>query len=452
MGRHDRKTKGEPMKAQITMFIVIGILVIVAFGITIYVGSRMGERIEVKESQQRMEQLGIQPIQDYITTCLTLAATEGLSLIGRQGGTIYQSQGGLTPDYREREGERYVKYTDQQLGILDVSFLIIPPEGNVNELFFSEPPEYPFPGFPYPPGENKPLFTGYYGVNKLPPLYKISADTKQQVEGSIQENLETFIAKKTVNCASWKTFEDRGYTITPGQAIASLLFANQTEQFRGEQHITIELLWPIEITTPGGDKTILKDFATKLPVRLATIYYTTKQLVDGDVTDISFMPRSVGTFDVTILPYGQDSFIIAKDTQSIIANKPFEFWIPRKNRRPALWNIDTEPIQAVTFHVTSEGRGAQVKIIDNFLSIEDPCQDPDVQNPYLIQLNASDPDEGNVTYAVHIPSAAGNEIPADAVNFAQFSITVSAKDRSSHPNEWFDSQEIPLKVVLCPVR
>ncbi len=475
MGRNG-KNQGEPVKkAQITIFIIIGALVLVAFGITFYVGSKMGQRIETKETTQRIEQLGIQPIQDYITTCLSLATTEGLSLIGRQGGAIYKKQGGLTQDHIEGEGEKYVKYTDPDLGILDVSFLIHPPMENVGQLgcqqsktclFYSEPPTYPFEGFPYLP-DGSTLFNGYYGISKLPPLYKISQDAeRKKVEGSIQENLETFIAKRTTDCVNWKTFQEKGYTITAGTADASLLFAEkeQVEKFVasgafGEQHISVELLWPIEVATPGGDKTILKDFAIKTQVRLVTIYYTIKAMIDGDVTDVSYTPESKGEFSTLILPYGHNSFIITKDAQSMVGNKPFEFWIPRKNRRPAIWKIDTTPLKGITLHITPDGTGTRIKIVkindnESQIEFEDPC--PTETLP-IIKLRASDPDEDPVSFAVHIPASTNDRIPQDAVNFEKFSITIYAKDRSQHDNNWFDSEEIifqdvPMQVGICEVR
>ncbi|MEM3154656.1 MAG: hypothetical protein QW165_03780 [Candidatus Woesearchaeota archaeon] len=436
-------------KGQITFFIIIGILVLIAFSITLYVGGKMRQRIEVRETQQTTEKLGIQPIQDYITTCLSLATTEGLSLIGKQGGVIYQSQGGTTPD---PVPGTFILYTDaDRAEQMKVKYLILPPEGNVGTLFFSEPPAYPYPGFPYPPGETTPLFKGYYGQNILPPLYITSAQTGERVSNSIQENLELFIAKKTANCASWKPFEEKGYFITAGNATASLIFAQRQEQFAGEQYISINLTWPVEITTPGGDKALLTNFAIKAPVRLATIYYTIKQIIDSDVTDISYKPQDTGAFTISIVPYGEDSFVEVKDAQSSVANKPFEFWIPRKNRRPALWQIDTTPLSGIKFHVTKDGRGTVVAVQDSVLSFNDPCQEAGVQNPYLIQLNSSDPDEDSTTYAVHLPESTSNEIPPDAVNFA-YSITLYAKDRSAHTNDWFDSQEIPIQVTICEER
>ncbi len=405
----------------------------------------MKARIETKETSQRLEQLALQPIQDYITTCLTLATNEGLTLLGRQGGAIYQSQGGLS-----QEPQDYAEYTDPDLGTLKVPYVIIPPEGNVGTLFYSEPPTYPFETFPN--NEGKELFTGYYGISKLPQLYKISA-LEESVSGSIQENLETYIAGRTASCADWKSFEGKGYKITPGTATATLVFALKQEQFIGEQYFSVELLWPVDVTTPAGDKAILKDFAARIPVRLATIYYTIKTMIDGDVTDISYKPES--TFSVTTLPHNEDSFVIIKDAQSQVGNKPFEFWLPRKNRRPALWQIDTEPLQAERFHVTPEGRGAKINVVkideeNSQLEIDDPC--PEGQNPYVIKLKASDPDENEISYEVHLPRATDNEIPLSVAEFEQYKITVYAKDNSKHPNDWFDSQEIPLKVGICEVR
>ncbi|VVB80881.1 Uncharacterised protein [uncultured archaeon] len=424
------------MKAQITIFIIIGILVVVAFGITLYAGTKMSGRIETKETTQRLEQLGLQPLQDYINTCLDISSKEALKLIGKQGGTIYASQGGLTPDYADTGP--YLTLTDQDLGELKTPYLVMPPEGNVETLFYAEPPDYPFPGFPYAGGEL--LFTGYYGMSKMPPLYK-KTPAGENVTNSIQENLEKYIAQKTAECTKWKTFEDKGYTITAGNPAVSLIFAEKQEQFQGEKYITIELNWPIEIATPGGDKTQLKDFAVKENVRLATVYFTAKQIIDADVTDISYKPENRESFTVTTTREGEDSIVVLKDTQSTLDNKPYEFWIARKNRRPALWQIDTTELDKFAFHV-KENRGASITISGNKLVITDIC----VNDPVTIELNASDPDENEIIYDV-----TPKQIPGENAIGLPFGIRVYAKDNSAHDENWYDYQDIQLQVALCPV-
>lgn len=446
------------MKAQITVFIIIGLLIVIAFGIAIYVGANLQKRIQKEPSQQRLEQLGVQPVYDYIVTCLNLAANEGVALLGKQGGLLYKSQDGVTADYLlEDKNKFFVEYADiAYLKKLQVQYDVIPPSGSVCQdvtkpetcSFFSEPPKYPFEGFP----GNPPLFFGYYGESRLPSLYRgINPDTKLPVTDSIQESLESFIAKRTVACADFKSFENR-FSITAGNAVAKLLFAETVGQFVGEQNINVELEWPVEVTTPGG-KTLLDRFAVKMPVRLATDYFFAKSIIDSDVTNTSYKPLPVDAFEVETIPMGSDSMVIVRDKQSVVQGKPFEFWIARKNRIPALWDIDTAPVSAVQFHV-SENKNAKVSIVridgeNAQLEIDDPCQADGVQNPFVIKLRASDPDENDVKFDVHIPASSTNEIPSDAAN-NPFEITVFAKDNSVQ--ETWDSQAIPLKVVLCPVR
>ncbi len=441
------------MRAQITMFIIIGIMIVMAFGIALYVGGRM-QKLESKPSQLELEKLGVQPVYDYVVTCLVLAANDAFDLLGRQGGALYKAQGGVGGE--GLEGKDYLSYADVNYPEkLKVRFAVVPPVGQVCQdvtkpetcSFFSEPPDYPFKGFPY--SDSQTLFFGYYGENNLPPLYRgTNPDTGQPVSGSIQEALEAFIAKRTTECADFKSFKDR-FSFSTGNAVAKLIFANETAQFVGEQNINVELSWPVEITTAGG-KVVLDAFAARLPVRLATVYYFVKSIVDGDVTDVSFKPNSSGAFSVETVLLGDDSLIIVKDAQSVVKNQPFEFWVARKNRIPALWHIDTAPLSNVKFHVTNEGRGARISIVklddeNSQLEINDPC--PEGQNPYVIKLRASDPDEDPVAFGVHVPESSNYEIPSGALGQA-FAVTIFAKDKST-ADKW-DSQSVPLQVVLCP--
>jgi len=425
-------------KAQITVFIIIGSLVLISFGITIYVGSQMKQPLQAAETIQQLEQIGVQPLQDYITTCLSLATINALNLIGRQGGVIYQTQGGLSSSraatLEHTEGETY-----------KISYLVIPPEGNVgpegctdNCLFYSEPPLYPFEGFPHVPGRDTPLFTGFYGISKLPPLYR----SEQQTMPSIQENLEAYITRRTVQCADMSSFEEQGYTVVTQPITVELIFATAQEQFRGEQYITVDLTWPIDITTQKGDSIKLEKFTAREPVRLATIYYTIKQMIDADVTDVSYAPRDAGAFTVTIDPFNEYSFITVTDTQSSVNNEPFVFWVPRQNRRPALSALETN---SIVVH-NADTRKTILRIQGSTLIIDDPCPEPDA--PREISLAAWDPDEDDITFTIDGEQA--REIP-DSWLGTTFSLMVSAKDSSNHPAEWFDTEQLQVQATICPV-
>lgn len=427
-------------QGQLTVFIIIGILVVISFGITIYIGQTMRQPTQQAETQQRQEQLNIQPLNEYVTSCLDLASAEALDLVGKQGGVLYKSQGGITPN--KKPTDDFFTYEDEEYGQLNVSYLIIPSEGDIPDFFYTEPPRYPFDGFPYGP-TNQPIFTGYYGINKLPPLYKTSPETNQTVNGSIQETLEQAIAKQTTTCADFLPFKQQGYTMETKQATAELIFATRPQQFRGEQQLTITLNWPLTITSPDGTVTSHDTFTTKQPLRLATVYYTVKSLIDSDVSDISYTPQAPTGFTIETIRQADNSFLILADTESTLHDHDYEFWIPRKNRRPALWHIQTEPLR---LHV-AESRTTELSTSSEQLIINDPCPEPTARN--TIPLQASDPDENTIRYEVDVPQSTTNAIPPAAAGVPNYYITIYAKDQSTNPQSWFDSQQLPVQVSPC---
>ncbi len=72
-------------KAQITLFIIIGLVLLLTFGLVIYVTT--------KKVTQPVEELivpdDVRSIYDYIATCLSETSREALGILGQQGGYIY---------------------------------------------------------------------------------------------------------------------------------------------------------------------------------------------------------------------------------------------------------------------------------------------------------------------------------------------------------------------------
>ncbi len=117
--------------------------------------------------------------------------------------------------------------------------------------------------------------------------------------------------------------------------------------------------------------------------------------------------------------------------------------IARKNRIPALWKIDADALRQINFHETAEGTGAKIEITGNKLTITDPCPDENAQNPYIVELNASEPDEDEVIFKAE---------PAEVKHEQGFSIRVYAYDKTGTKDNGADSQEILLNTALCPIR
>ncbi|RLE44968.1 hypothetical protein DRJ22_05210 [Candidatus Woesearchaeota archaeon] len=394
------------MRGQITVFIIIGLVVLIVFGFAIYLSASVKKRVPVSES------FDVQTFVDYVNSCLEKTAVQGLSLLGKQSGYLFVSQGGITPDISPASlGVDFLIYNN-----LNVPFAVVPPEGSVG-LLSSSPPEYPFEGFPFFDG--KKIFQGFYGLVKLPPLYKKSPDNKR-VPDSIQESLESFVENNIVKCADFRIFEEQGYSFSVGEPVVSLILASNVSYFSGETFVTFVLDWPVEVSL-GEKRAQIKDFAVKVPVRLASLYFFVKDLIDKDAGNISFVPVSVPPFSVSVVDVGFDSVVSVRDSYSVINNTSFEFVVARKNRAPALWFI---PEISEGFCV-----GDKIFVDNNVLKI----------GGFSVELNASDPDEDSVLFRVDKSLFLESDLPGP------LNLRVSAFDGALE-----DYQDLKLRFSVCP--
>lgn len=376
-------------KAQVTVFIILGLLIMIAFGVVIY--SLSSVTPETPESM-------LSPLNSYVTSCFELGLKEGVVLLLSQGGRLNFSDG-LT------------------IGNLSVPFSVVPPKGHV-AFYDSEPPIYPFEGFPYV--NHKKIFTGWYGFNRLPGLYNDS-------NGSIQHDLQSFVESYVVDCVSNSDFSDSISYDTPS---VSVFIPKTPEGIGNEQFLSALLDW--NIVSDSKKSTQKKSFSIKIPVRLASLYFFCSNMIDKDVSNVLYEPADSGFFSIAKEKVGDDSLITVTDSLSVVDGTPLQIKIARKNRRPALWDLNLTQISLLT--------GASAFISDDQLIIEDPCDD----ERYVIPLRASDPDDDSVSFRLVIPDDFGED-PGD------YLIKVFASDGSSHdyPDLWEDYHVIQARVSVC---
>jgi len=399
------------MKSQITLMMIMGIMILLAAGVLFYLGT-VKEKKPEPETQQ-ISKLAINPVKDYITTCLDLTAREAVQILAKQGGVLYQTQGGTIPDT-----PNYVDYEN-----LKLHYNIVPPIGDVSNFFFSTIPKYPFVTFPYL-GNNISSF-GYYGISQLNPLYKSSPE-------SIQEMLESYVSNKIPECTDWSTFEVSGLEIMEGTPNTSLIFAENLTQIAVEQYINFKLNWPVRVFQPATSTTALIDeFAVNYPVKLSSFYLFIEALINNEVTDISFEQNATERFSVITedSKFNHDDLITVKDMGSMILGEPLEWRIARKNRAPALWHIDNSKItgHACAFKTKFTVDGSKLKAA------------PAIEG-FPLQLNASDPDDDMLTYSYE-PTKFNWQT---ALNRKELKLKVKVSDGELH-----DYHEIKLKVTIC---
>lgn len=390
-------------KAQITIFIIIGIIILVGIGMAIYLLSAKAKRGSEQAVTQGLQPAAVQSVKDYITSCLDVAASQSLELIGKQGGILYESQGGLTPEpLTIFKGKAYLDYDG-----LKLVYDIVPPTGNIGDIYFSEPPNYPWPRFPHTASGVQNY--GYFGVSKLPPLYR-------EISGpmSIQDQLEKSIVVNVLKCADWSTFELQGLNIDAGAPSVQMIIAENKTQLESEEYISFVLNWSVIIKEYATQaQSTLNQFTVIYPVRFGQIYYAVKEIIDSDITNVSYEPQATQLYFIAINKnvFGKDDVINYQDAKAVLKGKPYEWRIARKNRAPALQWTNQTKIDLYQYCIGNEIRfsGNQFTFMP-LKAVPVAANEPlPVTQIFPLRFNASDPDDDAVSYSIE-PNASAVDV------------------------------------------
>ncbi len=159
-------------RGQITVFIIIGIIILIAIGTTLYITTRQ-KTSEYETARPRVAEIPteVQPLRDLVDSCIQRLATDGLKKIGDSGGYIDTTQ-------------------------LSVNFAS-PTEGDAAEFSPGAKPIIAY--WWYMKSSNKCKENCIFDT-KRPPLYRNQGST------SIEAQLDKYITENLKNCLSG--FED----------------------------------------------------------------------------------------------------------------------------------------------------------------------------------------------------------------------------------------------------
>jgi hypothetical protein len=419
-----------------------------AVGLVIWLGGQTAQRRTAPEAeQQRLRQVAVQPVREYIQSCLDVTTSTALELLGKQGGVLYQHQGGLTEDVQPADlGSRFVVFDE-----LNVSYAILRPAQDLGQLSIAQPPDYPYPNFPYIFKNGDPKTgevvlkrtEGYFGDYQLAPLFKPGKE-------SIQEQLESFISFNLPQCPDWNTFAQlHGLKIEAAEANATVLIAENLTQIETERFFTVLVDWPVQITdqTTGGNTTIV-DFSLSYPVHLAKFYLFVQTMLINEVSNSTYDPRSasspatpVAVIEAYTNPedLGGDDIIVVQDTASQLRGKPLEFRLLRKNRFPALvWLNQTSLSQKMFIPAQMcDISSPNIQLQGSMLTVQHG-------DTWVQQLQAIDPDEDVVTFRTNPPAPVRMSGPSGF----DFHLFVYASDGGKVE----DYQDLEIEQDNCPVQ
>lgn len=419
-------------QAQISIIMIMVVIILVIFGIVYYITSSSRERQAEKEIQtQQLAETKIKPIQEYVKSCLDLVSKNAVETMGRQGGYLYQSQGGLVQDFSNADiKKKFITHDGLRVG-----YAVFEPEGDV-VIYKSDPPEYPWEVFPYieTTAGIVEYYFGFFGFNEMPALEK-------PFTHSIQEQLEVYTKNNLNKCLDWSAFEQQNLDITAQEAEVSVVIGETTTMFKMKYPITIK-------DKTSGAEQHLEEFIVNYNIRLKKFLDFIEYITDRDVTDIEFdISKQTGQdMSVSIIEDAantKDDIVIITDAKSAILDKPFEFRFARHNRNPALHFLIEEEIS--NDNLFGVCNNAELTIVQDMLKISNSREctsSPDVKT---IELKAYDPDEDALTFKLVIGQER-NSYKVKSSDFYQGKFTFRVQVTDDEKIDWQDIT-LPMKAV-----
>lgn len=175
-------------KGQITLFIILGIVLLFSTAIILFIRSQAKEQMpQVPEITENLPK-EIQPIKDFIQNCVEITAKEAVEMIGTHGGYI-----GVTPEY--------TRYTSKTF---DLDLLGMDPTSH-EALAVS--PEWHVPYWNYMKSVNTCTANCQFD-SKRPPLLKT------QGSDSVETQIDRYIGANLDECiGDFEDFRKQGFTI-----------------------------------------------------------------------------------------------------------------------------------------------------------------------------------------------------------------------------------------------
>ncbi len=468
-------------KAQITIILIIVMILLLIFGIMSYLQSSTTEKMGQKTIQEQRTVLSsAQPLQEYLSQCLGIWALRGLELLGQQGGVIFKSQEGLTDDTSStnvfkanNEGQTYLRYGAEEGKVVYGMKRLTDKENlaQLNPFVAFQPPEYPYLDFPYR-GTLKDD-QGIFSVNNLQLL------NATPPANSLRENLQRFATAKTISCADFAPFELQQWEMNASPEKAF------TEMILTENNIRFFINYPITMTNTKTNAQINIDNVTvEYPFKLLPFFNFINNVADQESTNISFSPRRVqqGNYNVIVKEniFERDDVLVFTDMSSLILDKPYQFYVPRQNRPPALWKIPASQVSAIKicaacFEDNPQTKGSTVSIMNMpheedgsinraTLQFDNSKCNTALGIPAMTEINltAQDPDEDAVTFTVSgagniatptelpITSARWTTLPSRTAGERIHTLRIWADDGTptQGTNAWQEYQDINVSVVM----
>lgn len=294
-------------KGQLTLLVIVGLVLLFSVFIIVSLQQAIVEnRLQQQAEESVNDFIQVNSIEQYVTSCVNDVAIEGLHLLGKQGGVLYDYQGGLTSTKNFVEGRHYLP-REYNISYAVGNNVFCPGASirpTIVNLSDSTTADYPVKGiffddyqdiytyyfksnFPGCNGINERVssLSGYLGSNQLPKLCSYNGSNaydgeqatcafqyydNSQDPTSIQRQLETYVTNNLGKCVNFSYYENEiaGYNITLNEQNVEVSTVLQTP--RG---IRVEAQYPFTVNIPGSQALYeARTFQTQIDINIRNLY------------------------------------------------------------------------------------------------------------------------------------------------------------------------------------
>ena len=239
-------------KGQVTLFVIIGVIILIAAGIflTIRISSQGPSEEEIKTSIAETP-VEFQPINDFIESCISKTGEDGIKQLGLHGGYIDLNKYGIqAKSSSPTDGNAFL-------------FNPIDPKGGI--VYWN-----------YFKSDNRCESNCQCG-SEQPQLYKKdgSPNLETQLENYIEENLETCFQE-------FKAFESQGFIIETPNKVKSIVNVRQDD-------VLLYVEYEVNVEKDKSKYTI-EEFIETSPVQLRKIYEMAEEITQRQL-NYNFLER-----------------------------------------------------------------------------------------------------------------------------------------------------------------
>lgn len=441
-------------KGQLTVFVIVGIVVMFIFGILFMLRPpvRSSTDVHIAEFQRN--------VQTYVTSCLQLAGSDAVVKIGQQGGDLYDIVCEDTT-CADLDKLHWIERTAAIMPIgtaVGIDFLPYLCDGAVCLVSYGimknhAPPmtfgpldgSYPASDFDF----SVPTNLRYFGDNSLRKLCdwdgpnaqdetrKITRPCDPEMYDSfypvylknfsMQEQLDFFITSKLKSCVMLDSYVQKGYDFTVGEPNVTVIFGTGEVSLQAEYPIYAGIMK----NSSNGSATIQSlRFSTQIPVRLKRVVEYAYELVEADISDIDFAlpvdaagaPTPQNNFSIPGLGY--DPAFRFKKIKRACASCTTPMWMvdgntalcPLEGCNPSFDSIieitDTASMvngRPFVFQFAVQNRRPVLDMVRDGDGVAVGLSvSPQVCSPYSFKILAKDPDDEDVL-RIFVNSSTGTE-------------------------------------------